>query len=70
VAAIVTVADSFDAMTHDRPYRAGRSVTDALREILACSGTQFSPRVVDALMALHQRGALDGLVYDEAKHAA
>jgi HD-GYP domain-containing protein (c-di-GMP phosphodiesterase class II) len=57
-ATIVTVADSFDAMTNDRPYRAHRSVDDAVREIVACSGTQFSPTVVAALMRLHQRHAL------------
>jgi diguanylate cyclase (GGDEF)-like protein len=57
-AAIVTVADSFDAMTHDRPYKVGRSVEDAISEIVACSGEQFSPRVVEALLQLHQRGEL------------
>ncbi len=57
-ATIVAVADSFDAMTHDRPYKAGRSIDDAVREIAACSGKQFSPRVVDALEHLYQRNAL------------
>ncbi len=55
-AAIVAVADSFDAITSDRPYRPGRSVAAALQEIQACSGTQFSPKVVDAIMRLHERG--------------
>jgi HD-GYP domain-containing protein (c-di-GMP phosphodiesterase class II) len=57
-AAIVTVADSFDAMTHDRPYKAGRSLELAIEEIKACAGTQFNPRVVEALVALHERGEL------------
>jgi putative nucleotidyltransferase with HDIG domain len=57
-AAIVTVADSFDAMTHDRPYKAGRSTGDAIEEVRRCSGTQFSPRVVDALLRLYERGQL------------
>jgi diguanylate cyclase (GGDEF)-like protein len=57
-AAIVTVADSFDAMTHDRPYKLGRPVEDAIQEIVACSGAQFSPLVVEALLRLHQRGEL------------
>ena len=57
-ATIVAVADSFDAMTHDRPYKAGRSIDQAVREITACSGTQFSPRVVAALERLYQRNAL------------
>lgn len=57
-AAIVTVADSFDAMTHDRPYRPGRTAEEAVEEIWANSGKQFSPPVVEALVRLHERGAL------------
>ena len=57
-ATIVAVADSFDAMTHDRPYRKRRSGAQAVREIAACSGTQFSPKVVAALARLHKRHAL------------
>ena len=57
-ATIVAVADSFDAMTHDRPYRAGRSVTEALQEIVDCSGSQFNPRVVRALVRVDEAGLL------------
>lgn len=57
-ALITTVADSFDAMTNDRPYRVGRPVADAVAEIVSCSGTQFSPRIVDALVNLYSRGDL------------
>ena len=57
-AQIVTVADSFDAMTHDRPYRARRPVNEAIGEIIACSGKQFSPRVVAALVRLFERDEL------------
>ena len=57
-ATIVTVADAFDAMTRGRPYRRPRSLTRAVREIKTCSGTQFSPRVVEALLRLHARGEL------------
>lgn len=57
-AMITAVADSFDAMTSDRPYRAGRSGAEAVDEIVACSGQQFSPRVVEALVRLHERGTL------------
>lgn len=55
---IVTVADAFDAMTCDRPYRARRPVSVAVKEIAAHSGTQFSPRVVEALLRLASRGDL------------
>jgi HD-GYP domain-containing protein (c-di-GMP phosphodiesterase class II) len=41
-------------MTSDRPYREARSVAAAVREIAACSGTQFSPKVVRALVRLHK----------------
>lgn len=56
-ARIVAVVDSFDAMTHDRPYRTAISPQDALREIAGCSRSQFDPRVVDAFLSLHTRTA-------------
>jgi putative nucleotidyltransferase with HDIG domain len=49
-ARILVVADSFDAMTSDRSYRAGLSMEDAVLELHRCAGTQFDPRVVDALL--------------------
>jgi diguanylate cyclase (GGDEF)-like protein/putative nucleotidyltransferase with HDIG domain len=58
VAQIVTVADSFDAITSDRAYRAAHTAAWAIEEISRCAGTQFSPRVVVALRALYDRGAL------------
>jgi diguanylate cyclase (GGDEF)-like protein/PAS domain S-box-containing protein len=57
-ATIVSVADSFDAMTSDRPYRPGRSVAAAIQELVTCSGSQFSPRVVDAMVRLQKRRKL------------
>jgi putative nucleotidyltransferase with HDIG domain len=60
VAQIVTVADSFDAITSDRPYRPSRDAEWAIAEIVRCAGTQFSPRVVDALRSLHESGSLTG----------
>jgi response regulator RpfG family c-di-GMP phosphodiesterase len=57
-AQIVSVADAFDAMTSDRRPRWGRAQRSAVREIFAHSGTQFSPRVVAALLRLYRRGAL------------
>lgn len=51
-AAIVTLVDSFDAMTTHRSYRQGRSWEEAVQEILRCKGTQFHPDVVDAFMAI------------------
>ncbi|MEA2662471.1 MAG: hypothetical protein QOH08_2043 [Chloroflexota bacterium] len=51
-ARIFAVADSFDAMTSDRPYRRGRQLDEALAEIERCSGTQFDPAVVRAFLAV------------------
>jgi HD-GYP domain-containing protein (c-di-GMP phosphodiesterase class II) len=49
-ARVFSVADSFDAMTSDRPYRRALPLDDALGEIERCSGTQFWPRGVEALL--------------------
>ena len=38
-------------MTSDRPYSKARSVQEAATEMRRCAGTQFDPRVVDALLA-------------------
>jgi putative nucleotidyltransferase with HDIG domain len=53
-ARIVLVADAFDALTSDRPYRAGRSVATAIEELRGHRGTQFCPDVVDALERLYR----------------
>jgi two-component system cell cycle response regulator len=50
-ARIVAVADAFDAMTSDRPYRAAITHAEALDELQRCAGTQFDPQVVDAFIA-------------------
>jgi response regulator RpfG family c-di-GMP phosphodiesterase len=47
-ARIIAVADSFDAMTTDRPYRKGMPPWEALEEIVASAGKQFDPEVVAA----------------------
>jgi len=46
-ARILAVADSFDAMTTERAYRDAMSLQEAIEEVLACSGTQFDPEVVE-----------------------
>lgn len=50
-AAIIAVADSYDAMTSSRPYRSGLAVEVAITEIIRCRGTQFNPRLVDYFVA-------------------
>jgi HD-GYP domain-containing protein (c-di-GMP phosphodiesterase class II) len=51
-ARIVTACDSFNAMTTTRAYREALPVSHAVEELLRCSGTQFDPAVVDALLAI------------------
>jgi hypothetical protein len=58
-ARILSVADAFDAMTSDRPYRAALPPEEALAEIRRNAGTQFCPAVVaalDACFAAQPRG--------------
>jgi len=49
-ARILTIADAFDAMTSDRPYRPAISVAAARQEIQRCTGTQFDPVVAGAFL--------------------
>ena len=49
---IVAVADAYDAITNDRPYRQARTSQQAVEEIVRHRGTQFDPAVVDALVRL------------------
>ena len=54
MARIISVSDALDSMVRGRPYRPGRSVGEALREIASCSGTQFDPGVVNVLLELQE----------------
>ena len=51
-ARVVAVCDAFDAMTHAKPYRPPMSITAALTEIDKHRGTQFDPRILDAVEPL------------------
>ena len=53
-AKIITVADAYDAMTNDRPYRKALSKELAVAEIARLRGQQFSPEVVDAFLEVMQ----------------
>lgn len=55
---VLAVADAFEAMTADRPYRRAMSPDLALRELQANAGEQFDPRVVEAATAVIQRNYL------------
>lgn len=58
VAAIISVADAFDAMTTDRSYRKGLPKDVALAEIQKFSGKQFNPKPVMAFVELFKKGEL------------
>jgi putative nucleotidyltransferase with HDIG domain len=51
-ARIFAIADTLDAITSDRPYRKGRSFTEAREEIKRCSGKQFDPAIVEVFLRI------------------
>jgi HD-GYP domain-containing protein (c-di-GMP phosphodiesterase class II) len=57
-ARIAAVADSFDAMTSDRPYRHGLTLEAARAEVVRCAGTQYDPEVVEAFVRAVDAGAI------------
>jgi len=62
VGRVVAVADVFDALTHDRPYKDAWSVEQAIDEIRRTAGSHFDPRVAAAFLKLHE----DALVAQES----
>lgn len=55
LARILSVADAFEAMTSDRPYRKGHSFDEAAVELRRCSGTQFDPNMVEPFLTAVER---------------
>jgi putative nucleotidyltransferase with HDIG domain len=58
LARIIAIADTFDAITTERPYRGAADIEYAVKEIATCSGTQFDPILVDAFLQAHKRGGI------------
>jgi putative nucleotidyltransferase with HDIG domain len=58
IAKIVAVADTYDAMTTDRPYRKAMEREVAIEELKRCSGTQLDQRVVEAFTQAYQKGEI------------
>jgi HD-GYP domain-containing protein (c-di-GMP phosphodiesterase class II) len=52
ISRIISVADSFDVMLSNRPYRKAMPKEEALKEIKRCSGTQFDPNLVEVFLGL------------------
>jgi putative nucleotidyltransferase with HDIG domain len=68
-AAIVGLADAWDAMTTDRPYAHGLSLNEAMLQIRSGRGKQFNPLVVDAFWNVARRRPSDVLPPEEASGA-
>jgi putative nucleotidyltransferase with HDIG domain len=66
-ARVLCIADSFDAMTSTRPYRASWKPEEALEELARCAGTQFDPDLVGAFAAAWSDAGLGVLVWQEAE---
>jgi diguanylate cyclase (GGDEF)-like protein len=71
-ARILAVADAYDAMTHDRPYKPKLDHATALDELRRNAGTQFDPDVVEAFCAMFAEGitAEEPEAEAEAEHEA
>jgi HD-GYP domain-containing protein (c-di-GMP phosphodiesterase class II) len=66
-ARIMCVADCFDAMTSDRPYRRGMPPAEAAEELRRFRGTQFDPQVVDVFLQLLAEGKVSDIVEPRAE---
>ncbi|MNH40631.1 hypothetical protein D3C79_1019840 [compost metagenome] len=44
---MLTIIDSFDAMTTERPYQPTKSIEEAIIELRACAGSQFDPELTE-----------------------
>jgi putative two-component system response regulator len=67
---IVAVADVFDALTHDRPYKSAVPLDQALEEIRCLSGRQFDPSLVAAFEQLDHRTLLDPIAAVDPQRVA
>lgn len=59
---ILAIADSFDAMTSERPYKMIMSIDDAKQELRRCSGTQFDENIVNIFLGVLEK---ESLIYGE-----
>ena len=62
LARILTLADSFDAMTNNRPYQRKKSVMEALGEIERCKGSQFDPEYADMFIRIIRDTADEAMI--------
>ncbi|MBE3090425.1 MAG: diguanylate cyclase [Actinobacteria bacterium] len=55
VSRIISIVDSYDAMTNDRPYRKAFAKEQAIAEIRRCSGTKYDPKLVEVFIKIMDR---------------
>lgn len=67
-ARILSVVDSYDAMTTDRPYRKALPDSEAQAELQKCAGGQFDPRVVTAFLSVLENKERTGLHVESQRH--
>ncbi len=65
---VISVADAFDAMTSNRPYRKGMPIEVAIAELEAGSGTQFDTECVNAMLEAFNNGKITDIMQNEKKH--
>ncbi|MHB8572831.1 MAG: HD domain-containing phosphohydrolase [Candidatus Dormibacteria bacterium] len=68
-ARIVAVADVYDALLHERPYKEPWSAAHTLDEMISLSGRAFDPHIVDALVAAHREGTLPSVAGIELRRS-
>ena len=52
ISRIISIADAYDVMTHERPYKKAVSKKEALEELKRCAGTQFDPKLVKTFIQI------------------
>ncbi len=67
---LMAVADTFDAMTSNRPYRKGLPAEVAIEELVKGKGTQFDPQIVDACVAAYHAGKISQIIQESQKEGA
>jgi HD-GYP domain-containing protein (c-di-GMP phosphodiesterase class II) len=65
-ARVLAIADAYDAMTSDRPYRPALSQERAIAELERCAGTQFDPEVVGVFAEAWRQGAFAAPIHRQA----
>jgi HD-GYP domain-containing protein (c-di-GMP phosphodiesterase class II) len=55
---VLAIADAFDAMTSDRPYRSALTHEEALAEVERCAGTQFDPKIAQVFLEVFREAEL------------